>query len=487
MFEHKEKEKEQKSEIRKQHMQVKIWEKGSEETIRQKLRKILNNSRVEDETLDESVEHNSSLIHGAAKSAIKRRVRYKEPVRKFVEKRKEMFLYQLNINEKREQIKEFEELSHLQEISLQQSMQMLEKDATTFQKYVEQNKNVTVSALRLAEDETRIKQKLNTDIKLNIEKVNNMISLNTKKLEQLEKLFAYKVFLDRLTPEEFFTHESNVEIQRKTPPYGKARRDTENDSLILDEKLYNLSLPQELTVFLKQENTSSYKMFFQKPKQLQGMFESLEEENLFSMKHIQEIEQNLENFKHTFEKKKVKLLEQEQILQKNKQEMIRNLKHKQRELQSMKNTTTDSFTEKLSRRMEKEIRQTFTMNEIAGEVKANENERTGLEMLKDIERKLETLVKGLAVFAPQKVYEAFKRRAAKRREMAAANKKMTNDVQRKLRLEGNLGRLEGNKRHGRPTMAKSFLKRDEKQEEVRNIEKPEDIERKLYFTVRFHN
>jgi len=64
---------------------------------------------------------------------------------------------------------------------------------------------------------------------------------------------------------------------------------------------------------------------------------------------------------------------------------------------------------------------------------------------------------------------------------------MTNDVQRKLRLEGNLGRLEGNKRHGRPTMAKSFLKRDEKQEEVRNIEKPEDIERKLYFTVRFHN
>jgi len=158
-------------------------------------------------------------------------------------------------------------------------------------------------------------------------------------------------------------------------------------------------------------------MFFQKPKQLQGMFESLEEENLFSMKHIQEIEQNLENFKHTFEKKKVKLLEQEQILQKNKQEMIRNLKHKQRELQSMKNTTTDSFTEKLSRRMEKEIRQTFTMNEIAGEVKANENERTGLEMLKDIEKKLETLMKGLAVYAPQKVYEAFKRRAAKRREM----------------------------------------------------------------------
>ena len=32
--------------------------------------------------------------------------------------------------------------------------------------------------------------------------------------------------------------------------------------------------------------------------------------------------------------------------------------------------------------MEKEIRQAFVMNEIAGEVKANENERTGLEMLK---------------------------------------------------------------------------------------------------------
>jgi len=63
---------------------------------------------------------------------------------------------------------------------------------------------------------------------------------------------------------------------------------------------------------------------------------------------------------------------------------------------------------------------------------------------------------------------------------------MNNDNQRKMRLEGNLSRLEGNKRVGRPSMAKSFLKRDEKQEEVRNIEKPEDIERKLYFTVRFN-
>ena len=194
------------------------------------------------------------MIHGAAKSAIKRRVRYREPVRKFVEKRREMFLYQLNINEKREQIKEFEELSHLQEISLQQSMQMLEKDASTFQKYVEQNKNVTVSALRLAEDETRMKQKLNTDIKLNEERVNNMISLNTKKLEQLEKLFAYKKFLDKLTPEEFFTQESNVEPQKRiTPPFGKGRRDTESDCLELDQKLYNLSLPEELVDFLKQE------------------------------------------------------------------------------------------------------------------------------------------------------------------------------------------------------------------------------------------
>ena len=67
-------------------------------------------------------------------------------------------------------------------------------------------------------------------------------------------------------------------------------------------------------------------MYFQKPGQLQNLFESLEEENLFSMKHIQEIEQNLENFKHTFEKKKVKLLEQEQILQKNKQELVKAFK-----------------------------------------------------------------------------------------------------------------------------------------------------------------
>ena len=83
----------------------------------------------------------------------------------------------------------------------------------------------------------------------------------------------------------------------------------------------------------------------------------------------------------------------------------------------MKNISTDTFTEKLSRRMEKEIKQTFIMNEVAGETKANENERTGLEMLKDIEKKLENLMKGFAAYPPQKVLDAFKRRAAKRREM----------------------------------------------------------------------
>ena len=69
-------------------------------------------------------------------------------------------------------------------------------------------------------------------------------------------------------------------------------------------------------------------MYFRKPEQLQDLFEALEENNLFIMKNIQEIEQNIENLRHNFDHKKVKLLEQEKLNQKNKQELSKILKVK---------------------------------------------------------------------------------------------------------------------------------------------------------------
>lgn len=75
-------------------------------------------------------------IVDAAKSAIKNRVRQKESRRVFVEKKREMFLFQKLIDKKRKQINKFEEMTRLHERGLQKAEELLEKDLDTFNAFL---------------------------------------------------------------------------------------------------------------------------------------------------------------------------------------------------------------------------------------------------------------------------------------------------------------------------------------------------------------
>jgi len=147
IFKLKNKEKEVKEQERKRVQGLKIWQKGVNHQSEGKLR------RIRELTNDDYSEDDDKMnIVDAAKSALKNRVKMKEPLLNFLNKKKEMFLFQMSINERKEQIKEFEELAHLQELSLQNSKDLLEKDAEIFKQYVEKNKNETRQAIKKAED-----------------------------------------------------------------------------------------------------------------------------------------------------------------------------------------------------------------------------------------------------------------------------------------------------------------------------------------------
>ena len=68
-----------------------------------------------------------------------------------------------------------------------------------------------------------------------------------------------------------------------------------------------------------------FKMYFKDPEQLQMIFGNLEEKNLFVMKYIQEVEQNIENLRQSFSQKKANLIEKEKQLRKNKLELEKTL------------------------------------------------------------------------------------------------------------------------------------------------------------------
>ncbi len=92
-----------------------------------------------DEEQDE--DYTKLNIVDAAKSAIKNRVRQKEPMHQFIEKKREMLLFQMLIDHKREQINQFEELTRLHRRGLEKSEQMLDEDLEAFNKFLEMNKN----------------------------------------------------------------------------------------------------------------------------------------------------------------------------------------------------------------------------------------------------------------------------------------------------------------------------------------------------------
>lgn len=77
-------------------------------------------------------------------------------------------------------------------------MQLLEDDAKVFKAYLETNKNQTREEVNKAEEETKKKGEKITEYKQLQENHSTIMSTNTKKLEILDKLFQYKVFLDDL-------------------------------------------------------------------------------------------------------------------------------------------------------------------------------------------------------------------------------------------------------------------------------------------------
>ena len=166
-----------------------------------------------------------------------------------------MFLFQMSINEKKEQIKEFEELAYLQEVSLQNAKNLLEKDAEIFKQHVEKNKNETRQSLKNAEDETKSKQKKVQEMKQIQEDLSTVMSKNTKQLEKLEKLYNYKVFLDKLTPDEFLRQQKRMKEERKLGSTYKgmegARKNSGKEDCNWD--IYNLNLSKGILELLAEE------------------------------------------------------------------------------------------------------------------------------------------------------------------------------------------------------------------------------------------
>ncbi|EAX99644.1 hypothetical protein TVAG_091110 [Trichomonas vaginalis G3] len=201
----------------------------------------------------------------------------REGLKEFISQKREIFLAQLAIDTKQEELQRLEKLEKEEESALKAKAAEINLFKTQFANFIESDGKATMDAGKAAEK----KAKERLEVSMKIKQVSGQISTLRNEIahqdEKLTECQQYEQFLESLTPPEW----------RKTHP-GE--------------------------------------MYFKDPDQLINIIASLEEQNMFLIRHCQEAEEAVERYRTKFNE----LLESREGGLK---QMATNKEEKERELQ----------------------------------------------------------------------------------------------------------------------------------------------------------
>lgn len=301
----------------------------------------------------------------------------KENTTEFVAKKREMFLVQMSLDTKREEIRKLEEKAQMKEEALQRSEQMLEEDAMRFDAFLKENDKKAHDAIKRAEEETKKKQEKTQEIKRLSQQIQALSSEMSKHREALEDCLRYKKFLDMLTPPEWFEkhkrqqeekakaikqanfeaklkdwertrrrlmeqHRKEVDARKelkkatKRTTRASSQHDDEDDD---EEPEFKLVIPppprlEDEVVELPYEEPP---MYFTEPQQLMAIFSALEEQNLFLIQNSQETEHTLEELQHAYADTKVTMDSHTSVLQQQIDELQSQIGSEEQRVKSLQN------------------------------------------------------------------------------------------------------------------------------------------------------
>lgn len=337
LFKMREQERRERAEKRAKLLNLSIWEKTTSAAM-------LSRSVRLRELVGEQVTHKAK--EEPAQSAMLQPRGEKENMSEYIAKKREMFLVQMSLDTKREEIRKLEEKAQMKEEALVRSERTLEEDAMRFDAYLKDNDKKAHEAIKKAEEETKRKQEKTHEIKRLQQQIQLLTSEMTKHREALEDCLRYKSFLDMLTPSEWITQqeeeqklkheqrrqaifeellqkweaqkqeileEYQVREQEELKKYersGSMRRKGERIS-----RLPDIPPPPSLENVQLDEQEEDLPMYFQQPQQLLEIFTTLEEQNLFLIQNSQHMEETLDELRQSFKESKDQLEDKSLALQ----------------------------------------------------------------------------------------------------------------------------------------------------------------------------
>lgn len=458
VFRIREREKERKRVERERQKNVKVWEKTTQcsRLGRTKRVAILNRKSKSSSTSRKS-EAPEYLPHR----------REMESMSDFLAKKREMFLVQMSLDTKKEEIKKLEEKARLREEALSKSEKMLEEDAIRFDTFLKQNDKKSHEAIKRAEVETKKKQEKMQEIKKVKQEIQMVQTEMSKLKETLDLCEEYKQFLDALTPEEWFEEHAKKKTQRqeagrvarhekKLKEWNETKRrlrreqqeqhkhESESSAAASNARstvTSTIQIPdapkledEELT-----DSESEEPMYFKEPQQLLDIFTSLEENNLFLIQNAQETEQTLEELKQDYADTKASMDSQKSSLKSSIDEHVAQI--------SREEAKTETIRRSADVRGEKDA-QDKLLNELHDRVLKvyvecgfdGSSNPTTLSMLTDLEGKLEFLLSEMELMDPEYVEHAEKLREKERREKVRIEKLKKAQEEYEERLKRSMAR-----------------------------------------------
>ena len=459
IFRVRDEEKRKRQELRESGQRTKLWEKTSSEVTSrtERLRELVGEVKVSaDDTARLDVD---------AKAAVSLHRQEKENMTEFIAKKREMFLVQMSLDTKREEIRKLEEKAQMKEEALQRSEQMLEEDTMRFDAFLKENDKKAHEAIKKAEEESKKKQEKTQEIKKYTQQIQALNSEMSKHKEALDDCLRYKSFLDMLTPPEWFEdhrrseeekrnkirkdrfdkkfkewdqlrkrlqeqHRKEVEA-RKEKTRERGRRgiaqpveEEEEDS----DLRVSIPAPPKLEDEIVDIPDEEPPMYFSDPQQLMDIFAALEEQNLFLIQNSQETEHTLEELQHSFKKTKIDMETQTGQLQEQitelqsligAEKLRANLLQQKRlaaaEASSLKDTQNGPQSQLEKERLLAELNAKVRLVYETCGFSASSKPST-IYMLSQLENKLEMLLVDIEKMPTEYVIKAEKEKEKKRRE-----------------------------------------------------------------------
>lgn len=471
-----------------------------------------------DEEAKEKVARTQSLVAAATAAMTSTQRKEREQLTSFISKKREMFLLQMALDTKREEIQKLEHKAQMKEEALKKSELMLEEDAIRFDAFLKENDRLAHSAMKAAEEASKRKQAMQQEIKKLKYQIQALKGENAKSEDTLKEWRGYQRFLDELTDSDWKAAQVHAkrqrQLDRKTAKWqqqheqwlaAREEKQTELEQEEVDKreharrtgKVYKPPIMEVLLdevfrswpeptldddAFATESSGEDFPMYFTKPEQLLQLFADKEERNLFLITNKQEIEHQLEELRGEFHSTRSAMARQTSSLEESKVHLQDKITAEEGKLASLQSrlggASRGGESAALLGMLSQRICSVYEM--CGGDLTSNPG---SILMLTKLEGKLEDLLAKMARLPPEYVRAKEKELEDERRTQMRDEKLAAEAAEMQRRLENSIRRSQepAKRRSGKPLMTRSKPVRKKKQEDLIDADKLRELADMKYF------